>query len=198
MKHVAIYVRVSSNGQSTASQEPDLQRWAASQNAAVKWYRDTATGKNMNRPGWAKLEAAIRQHKASAIVCWRIDRLGRTAKGLTALFEELIERKVNLVSLKDGLDLSTPAGRLMANVLASVAQYETEVRAERVKAGQASARKEGKRWGGSKPGVRKQVTDVQLRTVRRMLQAKETITDISRAVGLSRPTIYGIVRSGRD
>jgi DNA invertase Pin-like site-specific DNA recombinase len=59
---------------------------------------------------------------------------------------------VNLVSLKDGLDLSTPAGRLMANVLASVAQYETEVRGERVRAGQLVARKSGKRWGGSRSG----------------------------------------------
>jgi DNA invertase Pin-like site-specific DNA recombinase len=48
----------------------------------------------------------------------RLDRLGRTAKGLTSLFDDLIRWKVNLVSLKDGLDLSTPAGRLMANILA--------------------------------------------------------------------------------
>jgi len=74
-------------------------------------------GKTMVRPGWAKLETAIRQGKVSAVVVWRIDRLGRTAKGLTALFDDLRERKVNLVSLKDGLDLATAAGRLMANVL---------------------------------------------------------------------------------
>ena len=99
-----------------------------------------------------------KQGKASSMVVWRIDRLGRTAKGLTALFEELRERKINLVSIRDGLDLSTPAGRLMANILASVAQYETEVRGERVRAGQEKARAEGKRWGGSRVGVRKRVT----------------------------------------
>src|SRR5436190_1355920 len=152
MKHVAIYLRVSSTGQDTKSQEPDLRRWAEAQDAPVKWYKDTATGKTMERPGWTKLEAAVRHGKVSAVVCWRIDRLGRTAKGLTALFDDLRERKVNLVSLKDSLDLSTPAGRLMANVLASVAQYETEVRGERVKAGQIVARQNGKRWGGSQPG----------------------------------------------
>jgi DNA invertase Pin-like site-specific DNA recombinase len=59
---------------------------------------------------------------------------------------------VNLVSLKDGLDLSTLAGRLRATVPASVAQYETGVRGERVRAGQLIARKSGKRWGGSRPG----------------------------------------------
>ena len=82
------------------------------------------------------------------VVVWRLDRLGRTAKGLTALFEDLLGRGVDLVSLEDGLDLATPAGRLMANVLASVAQYETEVRADRVLAGQAVAKANGKTWGG--------------------------------------------------
>lgn len=190
MKHLAIYLRVSSNGQDTKSQEPDLKRWAKAQEAQVVWYRDKATGKTMDRPGWRRLETAIRQGNVSAIVCWRIDRLGRTAKGLTGLFDDLRERKVNLVSLRDGLDLSTPAGRLMANVLAGVAQYETEVRGERVKAGQVVARKQGKRWGGSKPGLRKQVSDVQVRTIHRMKGDGERIADIARAVGLSRPTIY--------
>ena len=82
-------------------------------------------------------------------VVWRLDRLGRTAKGLTALFEELQRLGVGLVSLKEGLDLSTAAGCLMANVLASVAQFETELRSERILAGQAAARAQGKRWGGS-------------------------------------------------
>jgi DNA invertase Pin-like site-specific DNA recombinase len=194
MKHLAIYVRVSGKGQDTKSQEPDLERWAAAQAESVKWYGDKATGKTMDRPGWTKLEAAIRQGRVSAVVVWRIDRLGRTAKGLTALFDELRERKVNLVSLKDGLDLSTPAGRLMANVLASVAQYETEVRGERVAAGQAQAKTKGKRWGGSKPGIRKQVTPVQERLILDAKAKGETITAIAAAVGLSRPTIYSVLR----
>ena len=57
--------------------------------------------------------------------------IGTDRQGTDGIFEDLVARKVNLVSLKDGFDLSTPAGRLMANVLASVAAYETEVRAER-------------------------------------------------------------------
>ena len=197
MKHVGIYVRVSSSGQDTKSQEPDLERWAKAQDVEIKWYRDTATGKTMERPGWMKLDAAIRKGIVSSVVVWRIDRLGRTAKGLTALFDDLRERKVNLVSLKDGLDLSTAAGRLMANVLASVAQYETEVRAERVKAGQVAARKNGKRWGGSKPGIRKQVTDEKLRTILLLKAQGESITAIARTVELSRPTIYALLASSK-
>lgn len=192
-KFTAIYARVSSKTQDTKSQEPDLRRWEAAQDGPVKWFTDKLTGKTMDRPDWNKLEAAIRSGKVSQIVVWRLDRLGRTASGLTALFDELQRRKVNLISLKDGLDLSTPAGRLMANVLASVAQYETEVRAERVRAGQEVARANGKTWGGSEAGKRKKVTSLQERMICRMKKEGESISAISRAVKLSRPTIYDVL-----
>jgi DNA invertase Pin-like site-specific DNA recombinase len=148
----------------------------------------------MDRPGWKHLEADIAAGKVSALVCWRLDRLGRTASGLTALFESLLGRKIGLVSLKDGLDLSTPAGRLMANVLASVAAYENEVRSERIIAGQEAARAAGKRWGGSVKGRRVKVTAEQTATIARLRQEGKKVTAIARATGLSRPTVYSILR----
>lgn len=192
-KHIAIYIRVSSKAQDTRSQEPDLDRWANAQDGEIKTYIDKASGKSMDRPQWNKLEQAIRSGHVSQVVVWRLDRLGRTAAGLTTLFDDLQRRKVNLVSLKDGLDLSTPAGRLMANVLASVAQYENEVRGERVRAGQAVARANGVTWGGSEPGKRKKVTPTQERAIRRMRDDGEPITSIAKAIGLSRPTIYDVL-----
>ena len=197
-KSTAIYLRVSSKQQDQRSQEPDLKRWLLSHEGDAAWYRDQFTGKTMSRPGMDKLLGDVRAGKVGTIVVWRLDRLGRTAKGLTALFEELRERGVGLVSLKDGLDLSTPAGRLMANVLASVAAYETEVRAERVLAGQAAARAAGKRWGGSKGGRRLKVTDEQVAAVRRLHKEKVTIAGIARATGLSRPTIYRLLEDPPD
>ena len=193
MKWIAIYIRVSSKKQDTRSQEPDLKKWADAQDGPVKCYRDKATGKNMDRPGWKRLEADLRSGKVSRVVVWRLDRLGRTARGLTALFEELQVRSVGLVSLRDGLDLSTPAGRLMAHVLASVAQYETEVRGKRVRAGQQAARAQGKRWGGFKPGRRVKVSDLQAKTIRTLKEAGEPITAIARTVGLSRPRVYSVL-----
>lgn len=192
-RRIAVYVRVSSKSQDTASQKPDLERWAASQDGTVVWYSDKFTGKTMDRPGMNRMLADVQAGKISAVCVWRLDRLGRTAKGLTALFDDLRERKVNLISLRDGLDLSTPAGRLMANVLASVASYETEVRAERILAGQDAARAAGKTWGGSKPGRRLKVTKEQERTVRRMKSEDESVVAMARATGLSRPTIYSIL-----
>lgn len=190
-QHIAIYVRVSSKSQDQRSQVADLERWVGSQDGEIVWYKDKFTGKTMDRPAWNKLVAAMENGKVSKLVVWRLDRLGRTAKGLTALFDDLIARKIGLFSLRDSLDLSTPSGRLMANVLASTAAYETEVRAERVLAGQAAARESGKTWGGSKAGRQITVTNEQKSQVLSMRGSK--IAVIARTVGLSRPTIYRLL-----
>jgi len=192
-KYVAIYMRVSSRQQDTRSQEPDLKRWAEAQDRPVRWYKDRFTGKTMDRPGWKKLDTDIAAGKIAAVVCWRIDRLGRTARGLTALFDDLQSRKVGLVSLKEGLDLSTPAGRLLAHVIASVAQYETEIRGERVRAGQAVAKANGKRWGGSVRGRRLKIDDLKVRTIFALREAREPVAAIARTVGVSRPTVYAVL-----
>ena len=192
MSHIAIYVRVSTKSQDQRSQVSDLEKWASTQDGESVWYKDKFTGKTMDRPAWNKLVAAMDSGKVSTVVCWRLDRLGRTAKGLTALFDDLISKKIGLFSMKDSLDLSTPAGRLMANVLASVAAYETEVRAERVLAGQAVAREHGKTWGGSKAGRQITLTDEQKAQILSM--RGEKIAKIARTVGLSRPTIYRIFK----
>ena len=193
-QHIAIYVRVSSKSQDHRSQVADLERWVSSQDGDIVWYRDTFTGKTMDRPAWNRLVSAMEKGKISKVVVWRLDRLGRTAKGLTALFEDLISRKVGLFSLKDSLDLYTPSGRLMANVLASTSAYETEVRAQRVLAGQAVARENGKTWGGSKAGRQITVTNEQKSQVLSMRGAK--IAVIARTVGLSRPTVYRLLEQG--
>jgi DNA invertase Pin-like site-specific DNA recombinase len=149
--------------------------------------------KTMDRPRWNRLEADIAAGKVCKLVVWRLDRLGRTASGLTALFEGLQSRQIGFESLRDKVDLSTPSGRLMANVLASVAAYENEVRSERIIAGQSAARAAGKTWGGSKNGRRIKVTDEQIATIRRMADEGQSKTAMARATGLSRPTVYSVL-----
>lgn len=193
---IAIYARVSSRKQDLRSQEPDLKRWAETYaDASVKWYKDKFTGKTMERPHWKRLEADLIAGKVSKIVVWRLDRLGRTAAGLTALFEDLQRRNIGFESLRDKVDLSTAAGRLMANVLASVAAYENEVRSERILADQEVARANGKRWGGSQKGRHITVTAEQLQTIQRLKDEGEKIAAIARATGLSRPTIYRLLET---
>jgi DNA invertase Pin-like site-specific DNA recombinase len=196
-KKTAIYVRVSTKDQSHASQLPDLERWAAAHDGEVEWFKDSFTGKTMSRPGMDKLMTSLYAGEIERIVVWRLDRLGRTTKGLCELFEELQARKVDLVSLRDGFSLSSPAGRLHARILASVAEYETEIRTERVRAGQVVARKKGKQWGGSKKGWRWKVTEEQEALIRELSGTGKSVASIARATGLSRPTIYSTIRTLR-
>lgn len=192
-KATAIYVRISHRDQSHASQMPDLERWVASQEGGVLWFKDTFTGRTMNRPGMEKLLDQFRAGNLIRIVVWRLDRLGRTTRGLCQFFDELRERKVDLVSLKDGFSLDAPAGRLHARILASVAEYETEVRAERVHAGQQVARRNGKKWGGSDKGWRWRVTDDHFAAIHEMKGAGKSVSQIARVTGLSRPTVYRVL-----
>jgi DNA invertase Pin-like site-specific DNA recombinase len=150
----------------------------------------------MDRPAWKRLEDDMLSGKVAKVVVWRLDRLGRTAAGLTALFEDLQRRKIGFEPLRDKIDLDTASGRLMANVLASVAAYENEVRSERIRAGQAAARAMGRRWGGSRKGRRIKVTDEQLATIRRMDADGHSKSAMARATGLSRPTVYATLANG--
>jgi DNA invertase Pin-like site-specific DNA recombinase len=192
-KTTANYVRVSHRDQSHASQMPELERWAEAHYGPVEWFQDTFTGRTMHRPGMDRLLVELRAGRLSRIVVWRLDRLGRTTQGLCQLFDELLEKKVDLVSLKDGFSLASPAGRLHARILASVSEYETEIRGERIFAGQEVARSKGKTWGGSEKGWRWRVTDEQVTAIQEMKAAKTPITKIASVTGLSRPTIYRVL-----
>lgn len=193
-----VYMRVSSKAQDTKAQEPELRAWAKIQvenGEEVQWYSDKFTGTTMERPGWERLWAGVLAGKVTKIVCWRLDRLGRTSRGLVTLRDELVARRIGFVSLRDGLDLSTPAGRLMFSVIASVAEYETEVRKERQLAGIAKAKADGKTWGGRKPGTRIAVTEDKEALIRRLVAEGQKIAAIARMVGLSRKTIYKVLRA---
>ncbi len=195
---IGVYLRVSSTkGQDTKSQEPDLQTWARAQNEELIWYKDRFTGTVMQRPGLDRLLADVHRGKINRVVVWRLDRLGRTARGLLTLLDELTSLGVGFVSLREGFDLGTPAGRLMAGVLASVAAYETEVRKERQLAGIAKAQAEGKTWGGRRVGTRVRLTEEKENLIQQLHAEGKRITAIARMVGLTRKTVYVAVRRAR-
>ncbi len=200
-KFVAIYVRVSSSTQSTRSQIPDLKKWVSAytdKGAKVLWFSDKASGKSMDRERWNRLYKKIEAKRVSKLVVWRLDRLGRTCAGLTKLFEELNKYKVKFISVKDGIDLSTPAGRLIANVLASVAAYETEVGSERIRAGQAVAKAQGKEWGGSKKGRLNTITKLQARAVIKMKAKGDRVCVIAKTLSMNRPSIERILQRHQE
>jgi DNA invertase Pin-like site-specific DNA recombinase len=125
-------------------------------------------------------------------------RLGRTAKGLLELLDELQRLNVGFVSLREGIDLNTPAGRLMLVVLAGVSQYETEVRKERQLAGIAGGREAGKTWGGRKPGTRVKLTEEKEAVIHELHGQGKPVVAIARMVHLTRRTVYkALARQGQ-
>jgi DNA invertase Pin-like site-specific DNA recombinase len=144
----------------------------------------------MDRPGLERLLADVRSGQITKVVCWRLGRLGRSAKGLLTLLDELQQLGVGFVSLREGFDLGTRAGRLMAGVLASVAAYETEVRKERQLAGIAKAKAEGKTWGGRRPGTRIKLTVEKEMLIHQLHVEGKPVAAIARMVGLTRKTVY--------
>jgi DNA invertase Pin-like site-specific DNA recombinase len=204
-RFIALYMRLSDAGRRTAAQEFDLQRWSDQERQAelqrwadgrrreVRWFRDSWTGSNPSRPEWDRLMEDVDGGRVEAVVCWRLDRLGKTCSELLKLFEHLAARRVNFISLQDNLDLSTASGRRMAGALGSIALYETEVRAQRILAGQEAARARGLRWGGSPKGRRVKVTPELEANVKRLRAEGRRISDIARETGVSRPTIYKVL-----
>ena len=196
-KHIAVYVRVSTGKQDTASQEPDLKRWLATNapSAEMKWYRDVFTGKTMDRPGMQRLLNAVAAGDVSTVLVWKVDRLGRTARGLTALFDGLQCAGVNLVSMQDSLDLSTSSGRLLANILASVANWETEVRADRIRAGIAAKRERGETWGNGRPkGSKTACTPEKAKLAHQLKAEGYSISKIAKTLGISRGSVYNALK----
>ena len=188
----AIYLRVSTAAQNLRGQEMDLKEWAKGKEA-VLWFRDKSSGSNFDRPAFQKLEEAISAGKIDTLVVWRLDRLGRTVWETVRFLDTLEAAKIKFVSLKDGFDSSTPAGRLMRNLLTSFAAYETEVRRERQTAGMAAAKAKGIKWGGKKVGSVSRKIAAKIPAVKAMLRENKSISDISRALEVPRKTIYVLI-----
>ena len=115
------------------------------------------------RPRREELLRAARRREIDVIVVWRLDRWGRSLVDLIGTLQELTELKVGFVSLSEALDLTTPSGRAFAGMLAVFAEFERDILRDRVKAGIAQARKDGKPHGrpatvaGKAPEVRRLV-----------------------------------------
>ena len=195
-KQIAVYVRVSTTGQDVRSQEPDLRAWVKAQgrSARVAWYRDTFSGRTFDRPGMGKLEADIKAGRLGTLVVWRLDRLGRTAGETIVFLDRLHDAGVRFVSIRDGVDTSSASGRLLRTILAGFAEYEREVISERIKAGVQRAKKEGKSWGGKKPGQHHRLTPEKLKALRGLLATGTKKAAIARQLGISEATVYRAVK----
>src|SRR3954451_17221048 len=156
-RRIAVYERVSTLEQTTENQLLELRRYVEARGWAATEYVDNGvSGAKDRRPALDQLTADVRRHKIRIVVCWRLDRLGRKLRHLVMLLDEWQARGVAFVTLGEGIDTSTAAGRLVAGVLASIAEFERARIQERVYAGLSRAKAQGKRLGRRRrPEVRR-------------------------------------------
>lgn len=145
---VALYARVSKAlDQNPENQLIDLRRWAkASGHEVVGEFIDEVSSKD-TRPQKEIVLKKLRLGEIKGVAFWSLDRWGRTMSELVMELEEFSKSGVSLISMKEGLDLSSAAGRLMANVLAAMANFERDRIRERTLLGLARAKAQGKKLG---------------------------------------------------
>src|SRR5688572_3992503 len=155
VKRVAIYARVSTTqGQTCESQLLELRRYVQARGWTAKEYVDEGvSGAKDRRPALDAMLNDAKRRRFDVVVCWRLDRLGRNLKHLITLLEELQSLGVAFVSLAEGIDATTPAGRLQLHILGAIAEFERERIRERILAGLERARRDGKRLGRPKARV---------------------------------------------
>ena len=172
------YARVS-----TQDQNMDLQRQALEGAGCEKIYHDIISGVRQQRPGLTMTLEALRV--GDALVVWKLDRLGRSVKGLVNLVGELEEKGIHFKSLTDGIDTSTPAGRFFFHVMASLAQMERELLIERTKAGLESAKLQGR-----KGGRKRLMTESKMESAKKLLAAGTSPKIVAKDIGVSIATLY--------
>ena len=179
------YTRVS-----TVSQTLDQQNAALEAAGVTKMFSDTMSGARDDRPGLAALLDYVRP--GDTVVVWKLDRLGRNTMHILETVKALTERGVTLVSTTDGIDSSTPAGRMMIGVLGSLAEYERELIRERT-----ALKRVASRANGTKFGRPRKVYDVQhIDTAKRMKADGHTAKDIAKFLGVGRATLYRYLTDG--
>lgn len=179
------YTRISTAGQDARLQLDALVA-AGVQKRDVFADVTSGTRARVDRPGMAKLLAYA--EPGDTVVVWRVDRLGRSLIDVLNTVNLLRERSVHLRSVSDAIDPSTTAGRMMLNMLATLAEYERELIVERVNAGIASARERGTRFG--RPPLDPAVVADKLAIANEARARGRTAQDAARLVGWSRATLY--------
>src|SRR5258708_6391368 len=141
----ALYSRVSTVDQEPENQLTELRRYATARDWTVSEYCDRGvSGAKERRPALDDLLKDARRRRFDVLVVWRLDRLGRNLRHLVVLLEELQALGIAFVSLGEGIDATTPAGKLQMHILAAIAEFERARIAERVRAGLARVRASGR------------------------------------------------------
>ena len=172
------YARVS-----TENQNLSLQKEALLKDGCEKIYEDIVSGAKSNKPGLTQALEVLRE--GDTLVVWKLDRLGRSVKNLISLIADLNSKGIHFKSITDSIDTSTPSGRFFFHIMASLAEMERELIAERTKAGLEAAKKLGR-----KGGRKKVMTESKIKSAKKLLASGMPPRDVANDLGISIATLY--------
>ena len=177
------YARVS-----TLDQNLDLQIDALNKVECGRIFQEKITGAKLERP---QLKEAINYARPNdVLVVWKLDRLGRSLKDLLTIVNELKGREIGLRSLHENIDTTTPTGKLIFHIFASLTEFEKDIIRERTNAGLAAARARGR--NGGRP---KSLTEKQVNLLKSLYSDKNTpVTEIAKLLNISIKTIYNYLK----
>jgi putative DNA-invertase from lambdoid prophage Rac len=193
MSRAGLYARVSTNDQQTIPlQIRALREYAARRGWIIALQVKEVGSGASQRQLREKLLDAARRREIDVVLVWRLDRWGRSVTDLLATLQELEHLGVGFVSLTEALDLTTPAGRAMAGLLAVFAAFEREILGERVRAGLAHAQQNGKRLGRPPTAARNTAE------IRKLHRAGVSKSEVARRLQIGRTSVRRILTSKRD
>ncbi len=192
IKKIAVYARVSTHEQSTELQTLEIRSYLKLRGWNEDFVFDDlgVSGTTSKRPQLQELLNAARRRRFNVLVIWKLDRLARSLKDLVGMLSEFNELGIELVSVKDNLDLGTNTGRLMANLLGVFAEFEAGLIKERVMSGLANARAKGQQLGRPST-VTPQIKD----NVIRLRAGKQSIRSIAQELDISPGTVWRVLKS---
>lgn len=184
----AIYSRVSTADQNVSMQLDELRIYCERRGFEVAdEYVDSAvSGAKESRPSLNCLLADARRRRFDAVLVYRYDRFARSLRQLVNALGEFDALGIHFISLHEGVDTSTPSGRLVFGIFASIAEFERSLTTERVKSGQAAAKRRGVRFGHPR-------TEVDAERLAELRREGLSYADIAKATGLSVGTIFRAV-----
>lgn len=178
------YVRVSTKKQSTDQQVDALVEAGVSIDDI---YGDVRSGARWDRPGLDSLRDG-RMRQGDTLVVVALDRLGRSLSEMVKLLDWIVAQGITLRSLREGIDLATPTGRMLAGIFASLAEYERALIMERAEAARDAARARGRQVGRPSKITAEQVEDARL-----MLAAGQSRSQVAAKLAVSRATLYRVL-----
>jgi DNA invertase Pin-like site-specific DNA recombinase len=184
-RRAALYARVSTADQNTQLQLDALRELAERRGWVIsgEYVDEGISGSKDRRPALDRLMADAHKGKLDVVVCWRFDRFARSVRHLVMALDEFRAKGIDFLSMHDGIDTSTPAGRFTFHVIAAVAELERELIRERTRAGMQAARRRGARIGRPK-------VEFDIFKARKLRAAGMSIREIAVALGVKATTIH--------